>query len=354
MLLNHKIFNLFLIKEKCEGFENPAYKYTNSNSILNAQHLSSSQKTLTNNYIETLNLIDSEKTITMNDLYETLFNDCTSVSSSSKPSLDSPDFYSIDSGCMNSVLSLIADSKPLSCNTIMNTDFKTINQRNNSGSNCDSLYSSMISSVKFSSENLNLNRELSSNSQINDLNKSQEVELRVEEDIQHIEQHQLPVGWIKCCDEDGIYYWHKPSGTVTRRPPRQTDNINIKDLNEAIDKNLIISSSSSTSSSSTSENRGDSFSQRSSPTSSASSLKLNAKSNSNDKSSNRQRFYVRSMGWIKIDEDDLTPEKSSKAVNKCINDLSRGLNDFNDSVARWGEVRSAEFFFIKSYFIFKY
>ena len=49
------------------------------------------------------------------------------------------------------------------------------------------------------------------------------------------------------------------------------------------------------------------------------------------------RFYVRSLGWVKIDEEDLTPERSSKAVNKCINDLSRGIKDINDVVARWGQ-----------------
>lgn len=50
------------------------------------------------------------------------------------------------------------------------------------------------------------------------------------------------------------------------------------------------------------------------------------------------RFYVRSLGWVKISEEDLTPDRSSKAVNKCINDLSRGTKDFNDVVARWGDV----------------
>lgn len=51
------------------------------------------------------------------------------------------------------------------------------------------------------------------------------------------------------------------------------------------------------------------------------------------------RFYVRSLGWVKISEEDLTPERSSRAVNKCINDLSRGTKGFDDVVARWGDVR---------------
>lgn len=50
------------------------------------------------------------------------------------------------------------------------------------------------------------------------------------------------------------------------------------------------------------------------------------------------RFAVRSLGWVEIAEEDLTPEKSSKAVNKCILDLSFGKNDLLDVVGRWGDV----------------
>ena len=50
------------------------------------------------------------------------------------------------------------------------------------------------------------------------------------------------------------------------------------------------------------------------------------------------RFAVRSLGWVRIAEEDLTPERSSKAVNKCIVDLSLGRNDINDAVGRWGDV----------------
>lgn len=52
------------------------------------------------------------------------------------------------------------------------------------------------------------------------------------------------------------------------------------------------------------------------------------------------RFAVRSLGWVEIAEEDLTPERSSKAVNKCIVDLSLGRNDLLDVVGRWGDVSS--------------
>lgn len=41
---------------------------------------------------------------------------------------------------------------------------------------------------------------------------------------------------------------------------------------------------------------------------------------------------------MEIAEEDLTPERSSKAVNKCIVDLSLGRNDLLDVVGRWGDV----------------
>lgn len=45
---------------------------------------------------------------------------------------------------------------------------------------------------------------------------------------------------------------------------------------------------------------------------------------------------------MEIAEEDLTPERSSKAVNKCILDLSFGKNDLLDVVGRWGDVSFVE------------
>ena len=50
------------------------------------------------------------------------------------------------------------------------------------------------------------------------------------------------------------------------------------------------------------------------------------------------RYAVSSLGWVPIAEEDLTPERSNKAVNKCIVDLTLGRNDINDVVGRWGDV----------------
>lgn len=48
----------------------------------------------------------------------------------------------------------------------------------------------------------------------------------------------------------------------------------------------------------------------------------------------QHRFHVRSLGWTIIDEDDLTTERSSRSVNRCIHELTGGIND---GIGRWGE-----------------
>jgi amyloid beta (A4) precursor protein-binding family B protein 2 (Fe65-like) len=91
---------------------------------------------------------------------------------------------------------------------------------------------------------------------------------------------------------------------------------------------LIIDSPSSTLSSSSSLNgicfESNSFLYKSE---SNSSLKM-------DETTQQHRFHVRSLGWTIIDEEDLTTERSSRSVNRCIYELTRGIND---GIGRWGE-----------------
>ena len=69
------------------------------------------------------------------------------------------------------------------------------------------------------------------------------------------------------------------------------------------------------------------------------------------------RFAVRSLGWTEIAEEELTAERSSRAVNRleermrrgekrayyrAIVDLSTGRNDVMDNVSKWGDVGVAE------------
>ena len=72
---------------------------------------------------------------------------------------------------------------------------------------------------------------------------------------------------------------------------------------------------------------------------SRSSLQRNSRSGFSEGSGEKPvRYCVSSLGWVPIAEEDLTPERSNKAVNKCILDLTLGRNDVNDVVGRWGEV----------------
>ncbi|KAF8358555.1 feh-1 [Pristionchus pacificus] len=50
------------------------------------------------------------------------------------------------------------------------------------------------------------------------------------------------------------------------------------------------------------------------------------------------RFAVRSLGWIEIGEEEISAERSSKAVNGAIAQLSNGLG-MEDGVAKWGDGR---------------
>jgi len=64
------------------------------------------------------------------------------------------------------------------------------------------------------------------------------------------------------------------------------------------------------------------------------------RSNRLDSGEKPVRYAVSSLGWVPIAEEDLTPERSNKAVNKCIMDLTLGRNNVNDGVGRWGDVRT--------------
>jgi len=254
-------------------------------------------------------------------------------------------------------------------NNNQNDDFHSEKTNNDE----DSLYSSVMSSKKSGDF---FSREFSNYSKLDSVgNDEDDLDLS---HIKHVEQHELSLGWIKCCDENGIYYWHKPSGTVTRRPPpiMPEKNFNINEENKKL--SLTCSSTSSSASSNSNQNNNNNNNNQnivnnnsefdftadgdyesvdhlniekedeklidSEPASSRSSYLSCGTKSSNEQQQHQykqqdiKRFYVRSLGWVRIDEDDLTPERSSKAVNKCINDLSRGHRDINDVVARWGEV----------------
>ncbi|PVD34945.1 hypothetical protein C0Q70_06226 [Pomacea canaliculata] len=164
----------------------------------------------------------------------------------------------------------------------------------------------------------------------------------------------LPPGWQKHEDEDGPYYWHIKSGTIQRDPPPPappdgptvcTAPVRSISLNSDTSSQTASSvPSTPTSVTSNTERHLQEFEGH--------ALQYAAKSlqslvsqperrlvdpESDVRGEGAIRFAVRSLGWVRIAEEDLTPERSSKAVNKCIVDLSLGRNDINDAVGRWGD-----------------
>ncbi|XP_048512008.1 protein Fe65 homolog isoform X4 [Athalia rosae] len=153
----------------------------------------------------------------------------------------------------------------------------------------------------------------------------------------------LPVGWEKHEDNDGPYYWHIKSGTIQREPPEaplpsksESRRSLVKD-NDSINNfhaiggmvNTVTRSNTSSALDQDLENKRKedlALKRRSYP--------ARVDTEGRDRAI---RFAVRSLGWVEISEDDLTPERSSKAVNKCIVDLSLGRNDLLDVVGRWGD-----------------
>ncbi|XP_049825299.1 protein Fe65 homolog isoform X2 [Aethina tumida] len=153
---------------------------------------------------------------------------------------------------------------------------------------------------------------------------------------------ELPPGWEKHEDNDGPYYWHIKSGTIQREIPiiATEDKPEKSDVRGFKETDVLMSPFENNSSVTRSS------------TSSALDLDADDRKRKEDISLKRRsypskpdqeikerpiRFAVRSLGWVEIAEEDLTPERSSKAVNKCIVDLSLGKNDLLDVVGRWGD-----------------
>lgn len=158
-------------------------------------------------------------------------------------------------------------------------------------------------------------------------------------------EEDLPPGWEKHEDDDGPYYWHIKSGTIQREPPENKESSSqsaqsfkrqVVQEAEAISSGFVPVVPRSTTSFTLSDlesvraKEERAFKRRSYPVSLA---EPKAPANKTP----AIRFSVRSLGWVEIAEEDLTPERSSKAVNRCIVDLSLGRNDLLDVVGRWGD-----------------
>ncbi len=144
-------------------------------------------------------------------------------------------------------------------------------------------------------ENNDHNKQSSDNSQIND------------EQNNGSNDEELPMGWERHEDEMGPYFWHIPSGTIQRDPP-----FNEKPLAAKRDSLIFLDNLDSN--------------------------EFEKKSENNEKTSEEERsvltFLVNSLGWMEVEESQLTSATSSKLIQKCIIELS--TRGDNNAVRCWG------------------
>ncbi|XP_013411257.1 protein Fe65 homolog isoform X2 [Lingula anatina] len=174
----------------------------------------------------------------------------------------------------------------------------------------------------------------------------------------------LPPGWEKHEDKEGPYYWHIKSGTIQREPPpppspgtvqraQRQESQPSETVNEAphvpqrssLEVETLVGSVMTAADTSKDDSAicEEEVLHEFDPlagTQPEGQLQFQEgalESPTSETGEKPIRFAVRSLGWVKIAEEDLTQEKSSRAVNKCIVDLSLGKNDINDVVGRWGD-----------------
>ncbi|XGW17255.1 hypothetical protein V3C99_002117 [Haemonchus contortus] len=141
------------------------------------------------------------------------------------------------------------------------------------------------------------------------------------------EPKQLPPGWEKHQDPSGFsYYWHVDSGTIQREPPSRETQADAPPPPQVIQlppHQPVIEEHA--------------FKQ----TTTKRRIENSQESDGEEEFGFRKpiRFAVRSLGWTEIAEEDLTAERSSRAVNRAIVDLSTGRNDVMDNVSKWGDGR---------------
>ncbi|XP_071846369.1 uncharacterized protein [Apostichopus japonicus] len=147
----------------------------------------------------------------------------------------------------------------------------------------------------------------------------------------------LPPGWREVADTHGTYYWHIPSGTTQWTPP--ADSLDMS--GSPPKKPARMADSKEADADCESDKSLKEFQQS---TLRYASLKLapGASERKEGRSISVQnpkgiRFHVRSLGWVEMEDSDLSPGKSSLAVNNCIRQLSYRKTDIRDVAGIWGE-----------------
>ncbi|KAI3374066.1 hypothetical protein L3Q82_022635 [Scortum barcoo] len=129
----------------------------------------------------------------------------------------------------------------------------------------------------------------------------------------------LPSGWRTIKDSTGTYYWHVPTGATQWQHPRLSGTPQLPDTKQE----------EAGQQSSTREKDG--------PPEARSSWHEDYLTNHDPDS---KCFAVRSLGWLEVEEEDLSPGRSSLAVSNVIQQLSHcGSPEQRDRPGAWGEGR---------------
>ncbi|MGH0118263.1 UNVERIFIED_CONTAM: hypothetical protein FKN15_049284 [Acipenser sinensis] len=137
----------------------------------------------------------------------------------------------------------------------------------------------------------------------------------------------LPPGWRTIRDSTGTYYWHIPTGTTQWQHPAYSS-----DGDQAAVSGITTTEHKRWSS------RGRQIESPLTSISDRSSLPWQEEEYFETNSDPDSKcFAVRSLGWVELPEEDLTPGKSSLAINNCIQQLSHSKCEDRDAMGAWGE-----------------
>ncbi|VDL76803.1 unnamed protein product [Nippostrongylus brasiliensis] len=158
------------------------------------------------------------------------------------------------------------------------------------------------------------------------------------------EAKQLPPGWEKHQDPSGFsYYWHVDSGTIQREPPVGfgTFQYRIPFIHPHFSRETQADAPPSPQVIQLPPHQPVIEEHAFKQTTTKRRIENSQESDGEEELGFRKpiRFAVRSLGWTEIAEEDLTAERSSRAVNRAIVDLSTGRNDVMDNVSKWGDGR---------------
>ncbi|XP_036381148.1 amyloid-beta A4 precursor protein-binding family B member 3-like isoform X1 [Megalops cyprinoides] len=138
----------------------------------------------------------------------------------------------------------------------------------------------------------------------------------------------LPPGWRTIRDSTGTYYWHIPTGATQWQHPSYSaeDEPDPRDCLSTCDQKGFSATGRRGSRNRLTESPVASINDRASQEYYFTNTDPDSKC-----------FAVRSLGWVEIPEEDLTPGKSSIAVNNCIQQLSHSKSEGCDAMGAWGE-----------------